>query len=211
MKRILVLCCWLLVAVQAFAEERVALGPEGKIPDFQASQIAATTEEVKAPGFKAADHAMPYLDWYQAPADKNGGCMLLISGGGYQSCCDGVWIDRVAKKFTELGFVCASLNYRTPRPQGCRSTRGVEDVGTPSVLSATMRRKEDSTRRRSLSGSPRARTDGPARDERAHPGVRAGRRTRPASVPRKLGGADLHRLCSRMDLPAPTREGDRLT
>jgi acetyl esterase/lipase len=108
----------LLVAVQAFAEERVALWPEGTIPDFQTSQIAATTQEVKAPGFKAADHAMPYLDWYEAPAEKNGGCMLLISGGGYQSCCDGVCIDRVAKKFTELGFVCASLTYRTPRPQG---------------------------------------------------------------------------------------------
>ncbi|MHB8957200.1 MAG: alpha/beta hydrolase, partial [Pirellulaceae bacterium] len=108
----------MLVAVQAFAEERVALWPEGKIPDFQTSQIAATTPEVKAPGFKAADHAMPYLDWYEAPAEKNGGCMLLISGGGYQSCCDGVWIDQVAKKFTELGFVCASLTYRTPRPQG---------------------------------------------------------------------------------------------
>ena len=118
MKRMLVLCFWLLVVVQAFAAERVPLWPEGKIPDFQTGQIAATTQEVQAPGFKAADHAMPHLDWYEAPAEKNGGCMLLISGGGYQSCCDGVWIDQVAKKFTELGFVCVSLTYRTPRPQG---------------------------------------------------------------------------------------------
>ena len=118
MKKTMILWSWLLVAVLASAGERVALWPEGKIPDFQAQQIAATTEEVKAPGFKAADHAMPYLDWYEAPAKKNGGCMLLISGGGYQNCCDGVWIDRVAKKFTELGFVCVSLTYRTPRPQG---------------------------------------------------------------------------------------------
>ena len=44
--------------------------------------------------------------------------MLLISGGGYQCCCDGFWIDQVAKKFTDLGFVCVSLTYRTPRPQG---------------------------------------------------------------------------------------------
>ncbi len=113
-----VLCSWLLLVVQAFAAERVALWPEGKIPNFQAGQIAARTEEVKAPGFKRADHAMPYLDWYEPPAEKNGGCMLLISGGGYHNCCDGVWIDRVAQKFTELGFVCASLTYRTPRPQG---------------------------------------------------------------------------------------------
>ena len=54
MKRILVLCFCLLVAVQAFAEERVALWPEGNIPNFQTQQIAATTQQVKAPGFKAA-------------------------------------------------------------------------------------------------------------------------------------------------------------
>jgi acetyl esterase/lipase len=118
MKKMMILCSGLLVAVALFAGERVALWPEGEIPNFQAHQIAATTQEVKAPGFKAAEHTMPHLDWYEAPAQKNGGCMLLISGGGYQSCCDGVWIDRVAKKFTELGFVCVSLTYRTPRPQG---------------------------------------------------------------------------------------------
>ena len=118
MKKLFILCSCLLVAVLAFAGERVALWPEGKIPDFQTQQIAATTQEVKAPGFKTAEHAMPHLDWYEAPAEKNGGCMLLISGGGYQSCCDGMWIDRAAKKFTGLGFVCVSLTYRTPRPQG---------------------------------------------------------------------------------------------
>ena len=63
MKKTLILCSWLLVSILAFAGERVALWPEGKIPDFQPGQIAATTQEVKAPGFKAADHAMPYLDW----------------------------------------------------------------------------------------------------------------------------------------------------
>ena len=105
-------------AVPTFAAERVALWPEGKIPDFQPHQIAATSGETEEPGFKASEHTMPYLDWYEAPTEKNGGCMLLISGGGYQGCVDGVWINRVAKKFTELGFVCVSLTYRTPRPQG---------------------------------------------------------------------------------------------
>lgn len=105
-------------AVPTLAGERVALWPEGKIPDFQTHQVAATSGEMKEPGFKASEHTMPYLDWYEAPTEKNGGCMLLISGGGYQGCVDGMWIDRVAKKFTELGFVCVSLTYRTPRPQG---------------------------------------------------------------------------------------------
>ena len=118
MKKSLFLVYWLLVTVIASAGERVALWPEGKIPDFQSQQIAATRQEAKAPGFKAAEHDMPYLDWYEAPAEKNGGCMLLITGGGYNRCVDGAWIDRVAERFTELGFVCVSLIYRTPRPKG---------------------------------------------------------------------------------------------
>jgi acetyl esterase/lipase len=118
MKKSMVLVLGLGFACLAFAGDRVALWPEGKIPDYQAQQIAATTQEVKAPGFKAAEHTMPHLDWCEAPTTNNGACMVLISGGGYQSCCDGVWIDRVAKRFTELGFVCVNLTYRTPRPQG---------------------------------------------------------------------------------------------
>lgn len=118
MKKRVVLVWCLGFTLLALAGDRVALWPEGKIPDYQPQQIAATTEEVKMPGFKAAEHAMPYLDWYEAPATKNGACMVLISGGGYQNCCDGFWIDRVAKRFTELGFVCVSLTYRTPRPKG---------------------------------------------------------------------------------------------
>jgi acetyl esterase/lipase len=118
MKKTLVVGYWLLAAALACAGERVGLWPEGKIPNFQPQQIAASTREVNAPGFKAAEHAMPHLDWYEAPAQKNGACMLLISGGGYQNCCDGPWIDRVAQKLTGLGFVCVSLTYRTPRPEG---------------------------------------------------------------------------------------------
>jgi acetyl esterase/lipase len=118
MKKPMVLVLGLGFALLSFGGERVALWPEGKIPDYQAQQIAATTQEVKAPGFKAAEHAMPHLDWCEEPATKNGACMVLISGGGYQNCCDGMWIDRVAKRFTELGFVCVNLTYRTPRPQG---------------------------------------------------------------------------------------------
>lgn len=116
MKKLIILGSWLLVAIQAFAGERVALWPEGKIPNFQTQQIAATNKEVKAPGFKAEENTMPHLDWYEPPTEKNGACMLLISGGGYFNCVDGVWIDRVAKKFTELGYVCVNLTYRTPRP-----------------------------------------------------------------------------------------------
>jgi acetyl esterase/lipase len=118
MNKTIFACSWLWLAAMASAADRVALWPEGKIPNFQSQQIAASTQEMKAPGFKAAEHAMPHLDWHEAPAEKNGGCMLLIPGGGYEKCGDGEWIDRVAQKFTGLGFVCVSLTYRTPRPQG---------------------------------------------------------------------------------------------
>ena len=91
---------WLGLALLAGAQDRLDLWPEGKIPDFQPQQIAATTQEVRTPGFKAAEHTMPHLDWFEAPAEKNGACMLLISGGGYNNCCDTWWIDKVAKKFT---------------------------------------------------------------------------------------------------------------
>jgi acetyl esterase/lipase len=133
MKTTLILGFCSLVTALACAGERVELWSEGKIPDFQPQQIAATTQEVKAPGFKAAEHSMPYLDWYEAPAEKNGACMLLISGGGYQNCCDGEWIDRVAKKLTRLGFVCVSLTYRTPRPQGLPIYQSAWDDGQRAV------------------------------------------------------------------------------
>lgn len=117
MKKILALVSWLLLALQMSAADRLSIWPQGKIPNVQPQQIAATSTEMKAPGFKAKEHIMPYLDWYEAPVKKNGACMLLISGGGYAQCVDGVWIDRVAKKLTELGYVCVNLTYRTPRPQ----------------------------------------------------------------------------------------------
>ena len=84
MKKLFTLCAcnWLLAGVLAFAGERVALWPEGKIPNFQPQQIAATTQEIKAPGFKAAENTMPHLDWYVPTAEKGGGWLLLICGGG---------------------------------------------------------------------------------------------------------------------------------
>ena len=104
-----------------------ALWPEGKIPDFQERQIAAMTDvagryDVGKPkeGFVAAEHRMPYLDWHEAPAAnvRNGGCMILVSGGSYQCCCDVGLVKMWREKLTALGFQCVNLVYRTPRPQG---------------------------------------------------------------------------------------------
>ena len=70
--------------------ERVPLWPEGKIPHFQEHQIGEMTDEAGGyplkpkEGFDAAAHRMPYLEWFAAPTNANGGCMILISGGSYQ-------------------------------------------------------------------------------------------------------------------------------
>ena len=80
MKKTMLLSAFCVVAFVALAE-REKVWPEGKMPDAQGHQIAAMTNEKE----KGKD---PYLDWCPAPAKPNGCCMILISGGGYSSCCD---------------------------------------------------------------------------------------------------------------------------
>ena len=94
----------------AFAE-RVNIWPEGKMPDVQDHQIAAMTNE-KEKG------KSPYLDWRPAPEKPNGGCMILISGGAYECCCDVGLVEMWERKFTAIGFQCVNFVYRTPRPKG---------------------------------------------------------------------------------------------
>ena len=81
------------------------------MPDAQDHQIAAMTNEKEKGKF-------PYLDWREAPSKPNGCCMILISGGGYNCCCDVGLVETWAKKFTAAGFQCVNFVYRTPRPKG---------------------------------------------------------------------------------------------
>ena len=110
----------LFISLGLFAQTRELVWPEGKMPHSQSGQIAAMTNEVKAEGFKAEDHRIAYLDWYEAPAEdvRNGGCMILISGGAYNNCCDVKPVQEWKEKFTSLGFQCVNFVYRTPRPAG---------------------------------------------------------------------------------------------
>ncbi len=118
MKKILSIIL-LLVSLQLSAWERQPLWPGiDKMPDFQPHQIAAMTDVSKAPGFNPDEHRMPYIEWYEKPSNPNGACMILISGGAYQNCCDVGLIDEWHKRFTELGFQCVNFVYRTPRPVG---------------------------------------------------------------------------------------------
>ena len=94
------------------------LWPEGRIPDYQADQIAAPREIVRPDGFDRAAHRMPYLDWSEKPAHPNGACVILISGGGYNSTCDGPAFRPLEKVLLDNGVTCVWLWYRTPRPKG---------------------------------------------------------------------------------------------
>lgn len=120
MKRYFLLIAFVLLSFSLTAGERETIWPKGKMPHRQEHQIAAMTDEAGRPGFNADKHRTAYLEWYEAPsADKrNGGCMILISGGSYECCCDVGLIKQWNERFTELGFQCVNFVYRTPRPVG---------------------------------------------------------------------------------------------
>ena len=106
------------ISLSLAAQERVAVWPKGKMPDAQAHQIAAMTDESERPEFNPDKHRVAYLEWFEKPANPTGACMILISGGSYMNCCDVGLIDQWHKRFTELGVQCVNFVYRTPRPVG---------------------------------------------------------------------------------------------
>ena len=108
------------ISISLNAGERETIWPKGKMPHRQEHQIAAMTDESNLESFNPDKNRIAYIEWYDAPAKENhtGGCMILISGGAYNSCCDVKLIQKWNKRFTELGFQCVNFVYRTPRPVG---------------------------------------------------------------------------------------------
>lgn len=117
MKRIITLIA-LSWAITSGAVERQNLWPKGKMPDAQPQQIAAMTTIANAKGFKPEKNREPFIEWYDAPQNPNGDCMILISGGAYECCCDEDLVEYWHKKLSEVGVRCVNLVYRTPRPEG---------------------------------------------------------------------------------------------
>jgi len=113
---ILALICTL--SIHAF--ERELIWPKGKMPDPQSHQIAAMTDESGLQGFKPDKHRVAYLEWFDAPSKevRNGTCMILISGGSYENCCDISYIKQWREELTRQGVQCVNFVYRTPRPIG---------------------------------------------------------------------------------------------
>ncbi|MBO5563792.1 MAG: alpha/beta hydrolase, partial [Bacteroidales bacterium] len=51
------------ISLSLAAQERVAVWPKGKMPDAQAHQIAAMTDEAERPDFNPDKHRVAYLEW----------------------------------------------------------------------------------------------------------------------------------------------------
>ena len=115
---------WLIVALlcvgNGYAWERETVWPKGKMPHRQDHQIAAMTDEAGDAKFNADKHRVAYLEWFEQPdeAVRNGACMVLISGGAYESCCDVDLVKRWHETLTKEGIQCVNFVYRTPRPVG---------------------------------------------------------------------------------------------
>ena len=120
MKKTIFILTALLMTLSMNAGERVKVWPKGKMPHSQDHQFAAMTDEAGKDGFNPDKHRTAYIEWYDAPAKDvdNDGCMILISGGSYECCCDVGLIKSWKEKFTALGFQCVNFVYRTPRPVG---------------------------------------------------------------------------------------------
>ena len=144
MKRLITILA-LLVSVAGIAGNKniVKLWPKGKMPDAQPHQIAAMTDVSRAEGFNPDKWREPYLEWYEAPANPNGCCMILISGGGYNSCCDVSHVQNWREFYTAAGFQCVNFVYRTPRSKGIEYYQAAWDDGQRAVR---LVRKEASKR-----------------------------------------------------------------
>lgn len=120
MKRIAFLL-FALCAIHIVSAAKIeTVWPKGKMPHRQAHQIAAMLDEASAQGFCPDKHREAYIEWMPAPEKgvRTDACMILISGGGYFSCCDVGLVDEWNRRFTQEGIQCVKFVYRTPRPQG---------------------------------------------------------------------------------------------
>ena len=120
MKRIAFLLFALCAIHLVSAAKIESVWPKGKMPHRQAHQIAAMLDEASAEGFCPDKHREAYIEWMPVPEKgvRTDACMILISGGGYFSCCDVGLVDEWNRRFTQEGIQCVKFVYRTPRPQG---------------------------------------------------------------------------------------------
>jgi len=95
------------------------LWPEGKMPLHQPHQIAEKYALAESKGFEPDKHRRPYIEWYEPnSSNKTDTCVLVISGGGFNICCDAARLQPIIDRLVMSGVTVANLTYRTPRPCG---------------------------------------------------------------------------------------------
>ena len=99
---------------------KTRIWPDGRMPDAQPHQFAAMTEEAAAPDFNPDENRVATLQWFQPPSEKNATdlCMVVVSGGGYSSCCDIPAMSSIVSRLLAKGIHCVNFTYRVPRPEG---------------------------------------------------------------------------------------------
>ena len=98
---------------------REYIWPKDLMPYNQPHQIAEKSAAVNSPGFDAAAHRFPFVEWYVPPlSNRTTTCMLFVSGGGFMQCCDAKRLQPAIDRFVRAGVTVANLTYRTPRPKG---------------------------------------------------------------------------------------------
>ena len=128
-----------------FAEgKKYYVWPEGKMPDAQPQQIAATTEEANAEGFKPEDNRVAYIQWFRPPEEsvRTDACMIIISGGGYNNCCDMQAFAPFVGRLLAAGINCVNFIYRTPRPEGLPIYKTAWEDGQRAVRLVRSQAKE---------------------------------------------------------------------
>lgn len=121
MKKMLVLAIFATVGSLFAREPKTYIWPEGKMPYSDQTHLRAVmTDESSKKGFNPDEWRVPYIEWCDAPKaeNKTDVCMILISGGGYGSCCDVGLIKDWEERLTKIGVTCVNFVYRTPRPKG---------------------------------------------------------------------------------------------
>ena len=110
----------LLVASAVNARDIKLVWPAGKMPHSQSHQVAVMDDEKALPGYNPEKHRVAYIEWMPKPYKqvRTDACMILISGGSYQSCCDINLLNEWSERLTREGIQCVKLVYRTPRPEG---------------------------------------------------------------------------------------------
>lgn len=107
----------LFVLQRSIAKEYQSIWPVDKMPDAQLHQVDSITGKVYNSSLDK--HRVAYLEWYEAPDTliANNACIIFISEG-FNNCCDEEILKQWYKTFSNLGFQCVSLVYRTSRPIG---------------------------------------------------------------------------------------------